>query len=84
MNCTVSRTDAATQALADIWLNASDRNDIVAAGDRLDQALARDPLGMGESRVGATRFAYESPLAVLYDVEPVARTVKVWHVWRPF
>jgi hypothetical protein len=84
MNYSVSWTDAATDALAEIWLNASDRNDIVAAGDRLDRSLARDPLGIGESRIGATRFVYESPLAVLYDVDGVGHTVKVWHVWRPF
>jgi hypothetical protein len=55
----------------------------VAAGDRLDRELVRDPLGYGESRVGPTRFVYEDPLAVLFEVDPAARMVKVWNVWRP-
>jgi hypothetical protein len=41
MNFTVTWTEAAIEALADIWLAASDRQHITAAGDRLDRALSR-------------------------------------------
>lgn len=83
MTFAVSWTADAEEALADIWLHAPDRKDVVAAGNRLDRALVRDPLTYGESRVGPSRFVYEDPLAVLFDVDPAAGTVKVWHVWRP-
>ena len=81
MNFTVIWKPAAEEALADIWLRADDRTAVVAAGDRLDRALSRDPLVIGESRTGEIRIAFESPLGITYQVDQQARTVTVTSVW---
>ena len=73
---------SAEQELAALWNHASDRNEITAAADSLDAALARDPLALGESRGGRTRIVFQAPLAVLFDVDTLARKVTVWDLWR--
>lgn len=63
--------------LADAWATAADRNAVTEASRRLDQRLARDPFGEGESRAGADRIAFEAPLRVLYRIDAAARVVHV-------
>jgi hypothetical protein len=72
----------AESTLAELWNNASNRAQIAAAADELDKALARNPLIVGESRGENTRIAFLEPLAVLFDVNESARTVKVWKIWK--
>jgi hypothetical protein len=52
----------AEQRLAELWLDASDRNDVAAAADKLDANLRRDPLAIGESRLGSTRVVFENTI----------------------
>jgi hypothetical protein len=73
---------SAEQALAALWLHAVDQNAVAAAANQIDHDLERMPLSVGESRAGDTRIYIVPPLAVLYDVDPTARTVTVWAVWR--
>jgi hypothetical protein len=82
MSFTVEWRPSAEQLLADLWNNALDRADVAAAADAIDAALARDPLGLGEARGGATRIVFQPPLAPLYDVDVSRRTVMVWDVFR--
>jgi hypothetical protein len=56
--------------LADLWVDASDRNAISQAADTIDQILRSDPYAFGESRSGNTRILIIEPLAVVYDVLP--------------
>ena len=80
MNYTVTWLPAALGMLARIWTDAADRNAVTAASNRLDRRLATDPLNEGESREGDNHIAFESPLRVLYRVDPGAREVHVWSV----
>ena len=81
MNFSVIWMPDAEEALAEIWLQADDRAAIVAAGDRLDRSLTRDPFGVSESRTGATRIVFVPPLVALFDADLKARTVRVTSVW---
>ncbi len=82
MNYHVTWRPSAEQQLAQLWINATDRNAITDAANTIAADLARDPLGVGESRSGATRFYFVSPLAVYYPVDSPNRQVHVWAVWR--
>ena len=82
MKWTVIWTPAAEQDLADLWTNAPDRTAIAAAADSIDAAKEHDPQSLGESRGSITRIAFETPLAVLFDVDVARRSVRVWDVWR--
>ena len=82
MKYTVEWLPSTEQELADLWNRAAERNEVTAAADAIDEALARDPLTLGESRGGRTRIAFHSPLVVLFDVDAVARKVTVWDLWR--
>ncbi len=72
----------AEQEMARIWLNAIDRDAISRAANLLDKRLTRNPEAEGESRSHDRRFAFESPLGILFQVDPEARLVVVIHVWQ--
>lgn len=73
---------SAEQSLAECWLTASNRAEVTAAADQIDESLAVDPLSFGESRMGITRLAIVPPLTVLFDVDTGAHSVTVWDLWR--
>jgi len=81
MRYTVVWLPPARAALANLWLQAPDRQAVADASDRLDAALANDPQSKGK-RVGKFLVREESPLAVLYHVDPGDRTVRVLSVKR--
>jgi hypothetical protein len=80
MNYTVLWQSAAEEELAQIWVDASNRNAVRAAADRLDTILGQDPYAHGESRTGLTRIMFVEPLAVLFEVQEQDRLVSVRHV----
>ena len=82
MNWTVTWLPDADQTLMDLWMNAPDRNAVTQAANQIDRDLRRDATGIGESRPGVTRIHFVLPLGVLYDVDPMRRTVTVWSVWH--
>jgi len=82
MSYKVTWRPSAEQQLAGLWVDASDKNDVTAAADRIDDLLARGPLNVGASRFGASRTLTVPPLAVYYDVGQANREVFVWAVWR--
>jgi hypothetical protein len=82
MNYTVEWLPSMLSDLADLWNHAPDRAALTAAANEIDTRLARDPLSQGESREGATRILFVEPLAVLYEVDPTRRHVRVFDVWR--
>jgi plasmid stabilization system protein ParE len=77
MNYRLKYLRRATQALADIWMAAADRNAVTRASHRLERLLKADPLGVGESRAGRRRLVLINPLAVFYTVDPAGRQVVV-------
>jgi hypothetical protein len=82
MNYTVKWTDQADQQLANIWLNAPDKDAVTAASNRIESLLRRDPLGQGESCGGNSRLMFEPPLGAYYRVYPKARVVWVASIGR--
>jgi len=80
MKWTVTYRPFARDELADLWLNAPDRQAVAHAADAIDRILSRDPLNAGESRGGRRRLLIEPPLAVHYSTYPDDCKVVVWHV----
>ena len=73
---------SAENHLADIWTNASDRQEVADAANRIERMLERDPHACGESRGGSRYVTIEEPLAVLYKVDDDDLFVHVLKVWR--
>ena len=69
--------DAATDALAEIWLQSDNRNAITEAVNAIDRRLRSDPDLVGESREGAVRIAFFPPLIVRFRVSIEDRVVSV-------
>ena len=73
----------AEQQLAQLWVDADDRDAVTAAADAVESAMQRDPENLGESRSGMNRVVFEGPLGFSFDVDSARRTVVVLWVWRP-
>ena len=82
MKYTVAWKPSAEKELARLWLAAPDRTAVSAAANRIDALLGSNPGAQGESRSGATRILFMSPLAVFYEVSEQDRFVDVLKVWR--
>jgi hypothetical protein len=72
----------AVNDLAAVWTQADSarRRAITAATNAIDRELSEDPFRSSESRVGEERVLFTNPLGVLFQVDLVARTVRVEHV----
>lgn len=82
MNYTVVWLPSAEQALADLWTRGPDRDAVTAAANTVDSVLRRDPLRVGESRLGGHRILFMPPLMILYEVQELDRVVTVEAVKR--
>ena len=80
MKWTVTYRPSADDQLAELWLNATDRQAVARSSNAIARQLAADPLIAGESREGNLRILIEPPLAVIYDVSESDRLVAVWSV----
>jgi hypothetical protein len=71
--------------LADIYVAATphEREIIAIEIERLERALQRDPLEVGESRVPFIRVVSCGPLVIWFQVNAEATKVRVFHVTRP-
>jgi mRNA-degrading endonuclease RelE of RelBE toxin-antitoxin system len=72
----------AEQQLAQLWLDAADRDATASAADFIDKTLRRDPEEKGESRADNSRVLFVPPLVVLFKVEDEDRIVHVTGVAR--
>lgn len=72
----------AEERLEEILQDAPARALNAAAARDIDQHLAADPLGFGESRYDTVRVGFIRPLGIQYDVLEDVRTVIVYDVWR--
>jgi plasmid stabilization system protein ParE len=81
MTYTVVWTPTAERDLAEMWLNAVDRNAVASAANTIDVVLRDDPLSQGESRIESTRIMFVRPLGIDFDVVRDDRTVYVLAVW---
>ena len=60
---------ARLEQLAQVWLDAPDRNAVTAAANEVDRLLAADPAGIGESRAAGLRALIVEPLMVGYMID---------------
>lgn len=82
MHFTVVLTPPAESHLAAAWLAAPDRKAVTEASHRIEQKLARNPLGTGESRASTVnRIDFEGPLGFAFDVVVDDATVFVTAMW---
>lgn len=78
MSYDVHWTEAAPDDLSRVWLTAPNRNAVTTASHRLEQALARDPYGIGFARnASVNRTAVEPPLGIDYEIIEDDRRVRV-------
>ena len=82
MSYKVTWKPTAEQELASIWIEATDRQVVTLAADRVDVVLRVDPNGQGESRPNGTRIMFELPLGIRFEVKDDDRLVEVLQVWR--
>ncbi len=80
MNYTVTYKPSAEQELADIWMNAPNRQAVTEAAHRIDFLLKTKPHEQGESRDGNTRIMFERPLAVDFEIHDEDCRVEVLKV----
>jgi hypothetical protein len=73
----------AENQLAQLWMDAPDRDIVSAAADVIDFRLRRDPQSQGESREGNARILIAPPLVALFEALVDDRVVYVLEVWRP-
>jgi hypothetical protein len=71
----------ALQALADLWVQAADRQAVTDAQAEIDRTLAQDPLSTGHPLPEGLYRLVVPPLAVLYSVDQTRRHVAVEAVW---
>jgi hypothetical protein len=79
MRYTVAWTKMADGHLANLWIQATNRQAVADAGNRIDVALRDDP--DSKARPFGKFFIYEDqPLAVLLEIDPGDRMVRVLSV----
>ncbi len=79
MKFMVTWTRNAQNDLAEIWMNAVDRQAVRDAANRIDRVLERNPERLGRP-VRSDRAYADAPLAVTFSVSPADRRVWVWQV----
>jgi hypothetical protein len=82
MKYTVVWHPTALDRLAELWLDASDRQSVANASDEIDRQLAIHPDSVGESREHIVRIFFVRPLAVRYFISANDRLDYVISVWR--
>jgi hypothetical protein len=83
MKFTVVWFPSAQQRLAELWLEAGDKQRLTEAADRIDSLLMTNPLGVGEARTALVRYIFQFPIGVYYQVRRDDKIVEVRAVWRP-
>jgi hypothetical protein len=77
---TVDWTPAAEDELADIWLQATDRNAVTAAQAALEKRLEQDPTGYGQHHSEGLYSITVPPLHAFYSIDFARQFVQVTDV----
>jgi len=80
MRFTVIWSQFAQDQLAELWLNATDRNAVTAAQHQVDQLLRVDPDQQGIPFFGS-RLLLVAPLHVAFTINVMDMQVEVYDVW---
>jgi hypothetical protein len=75
-------TPRTERKLASLWATSEDRRSIADAANKIDEALASNPLEVGESRSGNNRIIPEPPLGAIYRTREIDHLVLVTAIWR--
>jgi hypothetical protein len=79
----VELTLEAEDSLAEVWLEADDRQAVTEAETAIYDLLRSDPIGNGTPVAqGLFKIAY-APLVAFYSVDHVRNLVEVSRFWRP-
>jgi hypothetical protein len=81
MTFTVVWEDIASDALAELWIRAEDRQAVAESANRIDRELRNDAHRKGIQH-GPFQAYYDEPLAVLFAVSIEDRMVRVLQVRR--
>jgi hypothetical protein len=81
MRYSITWTPSARAQLANLWIQATDRQEITDCADRIDRELSRDHENKGIEWL-PYRAYFEDPLAVLFSVVPDDRRVCIYQVRR--
>ncbi len=74
---TVTWQPEAEAELVELWLKASDRNQLAAAVRAIDAGLSLDAEGKGDLVAEGLRAFNAPPLRVLFTVRPADRVVEI-------
>jgi len=77
MSWAVNWDSDAIATLATIWMQSADRKSVTSAGAMIDRLLATDPIAKGSPLSEGLHFIEVHPLRALFEVFPVARSVRV-------
>jgi plasmid stabilization system protein ParE len=80
MRYTVVWTDAASNELARVWMQAADPAAVRSASNEIDRELARNPQSKGVEFYG-DRLLVVPPLHATFTVHPDEQEVVVLNVW---
>ncbi len=84
MKYTVVNTPIADQQLAELWIQAIDRQRVADAFDRIEAELKRDPHSLGRFHPDGWRVVPLPPIVVAFVVNDDDRLVKVLSIeYRP-
>jgi hypothetical protein len=81
MKYTVVWKPEAERRLAELWMQASDREQFVNAANLIDRELAIAPDAVGEQRIGSIRVVVVPPVGIYFRVNAEDRQVLVLTVW---
>jgi hypothetical protein len=79
---TVVWTKTALDELAELWINARDRNAVTAAAHVIDAELSQDAATKGVEVAEGLRAFFDPPLRILFAVDEGDRIVEVAGVRR--
>ena len=85
MRYTVLRKKSADDRLAEIWLQAVDREAVSRAARQIDVRLRYRPHMQGESRSRDRRMLLAPPLGIKFEIheeDAIVRVLSVWHFTR--
>lgn len=82
MRYTVLWKKNAEDELAEIWIDAADRESVTRAAYEIDRRLRVAPTTAGESRDPGQRVLLIAPLGVTFQIYEEDRIVRVADVWR--
>ncbi|HEX3601089.1 MAG TPA: hypothetical protein VHU84_13145 [Lacipirellulaceae bacterium] len=78
---TVRWKQSALDRLAELWLEAVDRESINTAVREIDRVLASNPHGAGESRSEKVLVIFCQPIGCFFFIDETRDVVEVLRVW---